>query len=426
MTLTAGATLQGSKYVIQARLHQSDFGVSYKATHTLLNQPVVLQTLNPVVRQRADFAAVRQQFIEGARSLSYRETVRVLDCFEEEGLPVVVLQPIAGQEPLKLSDWLQLSPEPSPQPTENASANAPTSSEAEAALPKEPSEPPTEQLNAKQLDTEQLDAEQSDKAAPKADDAPDVLPVLPAPELPASAVPSPQTTQATVPVAPKSLLLPSLPTSKSRTRDFVEPSPKRKLPMALVITALVGLGLGAGTGLALRYQSVPQSREAGANTPRSAPSLFSREQSFPPEGGWPIEEVPNLFPTEPKVEEPVYRSAPVPDYYNTPYYSAPPVQPLEVKPYSPPPSSDSVYDSQSLPDLAPGATPIEPLPKADTPLSAPKGDVINTAPPAAASEPAPIPPLPPLEPIAPAPAPLVPAEPLPAQSPKGLPPIVTQ
>ena len=402
MTLIAGTMLQSSKYVIQACLHQSDFGVTYEATHTLLAQPVILQTLNPVVRQRPDFAELKQQFMQGVRSLSQQETTpgtaRVLDCFEEEGMPFVVLRSIEGQALPKLSDWLTLQPEP-PASVKPATLAAPV----------------------------------------QADGVSEVLPVVSAPEIAVAPTPT-QTSQATVAVAPKAPtpkvlpLLPNLPTNGAKKSDRLDPKPevpKRKLPVALLITALAGLGLGAGGGLAVRYQPATQK---SADTPRStsnfSSNLFSHEQPFPPQSDWPVQEDPKLFPSAPKLEEPVYRSVPAPNYYTAPA----PVQPLYTNPV-PQPAAPSPYDStsdlKSIPDLPSDPVPsLSPIPKPDVtlnaPIPAPRREAPIDAPPVPdtpvrQAAPAPAPELSPLVPLAPDPIAAPPAVSAPpAQSSKGL------
>ena len=104
MSLTAGSTLQNGKYLIQTLLHQSDADVSYQATHTILNQPVVIQTLNSSLRQSPRFEMLRQQFLATVRQSTGPVIVR--DCFEEDEMPYVVVEPIAGRFPIKLSEWM--------------------------------------------------------------------------------------------------------------------------------------------------------------------------------------------------------------------------------------------------------------------------------------------------------------------------------
>lgn len=100
MKLTVGGTLQEGKYILDAVLGQGGFGVTYKATHTYLHQPVVIKTLNDSFDHQADFELLRQRFIEEARRLArfqHPHIVRVSDFFEEQGLPFIVMDYIPGQ-----------------------------------------------------------------------------------------------------------------------------------------------------------------------------------------------------------------------------------------------------------------------------------------------------------------------------------------
>lgn len=100
MKLTVGGTLQGGKYILDAILGQGGFGVTYKATHTYLHQPVVIKTLNDSFNHEADFEPLRQRFIAEARRLArfqHPHIVRVSDFFEEQNLPFIVMDYIPGQ-----------------------------------------------------------------------------------------------------------------------------------------------------------------------------------------------------------------------------------------------------------------------------------------------------------------------------------------
>jgi serine/threonine-protein kinase len=100
MTLTVGSTLQSGKYVIQAMADYGELEVVYHARHTPLNQMVVLKTLNENLRDHADFDTFRQRLIEAATHLArcqHPNLVRVLDCFEDQGIPYVALEHVAGQ-----------------------------------------------------------------------------------------------------------------------------------------------------------------------------------------------------------------------------------------------------------------------------------------------------------------------------------------
>ncbi len=98
--LSAGSTLQGGKYRLDALLSQGGFGVTYRATHTLLNQPVVLKTLNLQQEPPKRIHDLGERFIQEAQRLAqfqHPHIVRVSDCFIEGGRPFIVMDYIAGQ-----------------------------------------------------------------------------------------------------------------------------------------------------------------------------------------------------------------------------------------------------------------------------------------------------------------------------------------
>lgn len=92
-------TLQNGKYSLDAALGQGGFGITYKATHHLLNQVVVIKTLNATLHSRPDFQQMQQKFQDEARRLAlclHPNIVRVIDFFEEDGLPYMVMDYIPG------------------------------------------------------------------------------------------------------------------------------------------------------------------------------------------------------------------------------------------------------------------------------------------------------------------------------------------
>jgi serine/threonine-protein kinase len=101
MILTfVGKTLQNGKYTLDQELGRGGFGITYKATHHLLQQVVVIKTANEALRQDANFANFQQQFQAEGRRLAlcpHPGIVRVIDFFVEEGLPFLVMDYIPGQ-----------------------------------------------------------------------------------------------------------------------------------------------------------------------------------------------------------------------------------------------------------------------------------------------------------------------------------------
>ncbi|MBW4580039.1 MAG: protein kinase [Tildeniella nuda ZEHNDER 1965/U140] len=98
MNLTAGTTLQNGKYALQDPLDQSALGITFRAMQAPLHQLVVLQTLR--TQPQTDVAHLKRRFVEEAQRFAQCQhpgLARVLDVFEESGLPFVVMDNVAGQ-----------------------------------------------------------------------------------------------------------------------------------------------------------------------------------------------------------------------------------------------------------------------------------------------------------------------------------------
>lgn len=98
MNLTAGTTLQNGKYTLDNPLSQSALGITFRATQTPSHQSVVLKTLR--TQPQTDVAHLKRRFVEEARRFAQCQhpgLVRVLDVFEDAGLPFVVMDYVAGQ-----------------------------------------------------------------------------------------------------------------------------------------------------------------------------------------------------------------------------------------------------------------------------------------------------------------------------------------
>ncbi len=100
MNLAPTTVLQQGKYTIDGTLGIGGFGITYRATHTHLNQTVVLKTLNESLRQHPEAAQFQQQFIAEAQRLSrcqHSNIVRIIDFFEEAGQSFIAMDYIPGQ-----------------------------------------------------------------------------------------------------------------------------------------------------------------------------------------------------------------------------------------------------------------------------------------------------------------------------------------
>lgn len=100
MKLQMGATLQSGKYQLNHVLGRESLGATYRSTQTLLHQPVVIKTIDPSLQITQSFPQLRIRFIEEIRLLArcqHPSIVRVLDFFQEDGLPFLVMEYIPGQ-----------------------------------------------------------------------------------------------------------------------------------------------------------------------------------------------------------------------------------------------------------------------------------------------------------------------------------------
>ncbi|MEY3868633.1 MAG: hypothetical protein RLZZ338_2524 [Cyanobacteriota bacterium] len=100
MDIFIGKTLQGGKYTLEQELGRGGFGITFKATHHYLGQPVVIKTLNDSVRQHPQFAEFESKFQDEARRLAlcvHPNIVRVSDFFIEDLRPYMVMDYIPGK-----------------------------------------------------------------------------------------------------------------------------------------------------------------------------------------------------------------------------------------------------------------------------------------------------------------------------------------
>lgn len=100
MKLQIGATLQNGKYQLNQILGRESLGATFVATQTLLKQPVVIKTLDPSLQVTQSFPQLKARFAEEIRLLArcqHPSLVRVLDFFEEDQLPFLVMEYVPGQ-----------------------------------------------------------------------------------------------------------------------------------------------------------------------------------------------------------------------------------------------------------------------------------------------------------------------------------------
>ncbi|BAU12222.1 putative serine/threonine kinase [Leptolyngbya sp. NIES-3755] len=100
MKLRMGATLQNGKYQLNQVLGHESLGATYLATQTLLQQSIVIKTIDPSLQITQSFPQLKTRFTEETRLLArcqHPSIVRVLDFFQEDGLPFLVMDYVPGQ-----------------------------------------------------------------------------------------------------------------------------------------------------------------------------------------------------------------------------------------------------------------------------------------------------------------------------------------
>ncbi len=100
MNLMTQTALHNGKYVLDTQWGKEIFEITYQATNTESGQRVVIKSFSETLRQHPDFDQFKQQFLEFGdrlRRCQHPNLVRVLDCFEDAGLPYWVMKFIPGQ-----------------------------------------------------------------------------------------------------------------------------------------------------------------------------------------------------------------------------------------------------------------------------------------------------------------------------------------
>ncbi|BAZ30905.1 serine/threonine protein kinase [Cylindrospermum sp. NIES-4074] len=108
MVWQPGHKIQGGKYVIEKELGEGGFGITYQAQHTLLNQLMVIKTINESLRNDPEYPKYVKRFIEEGRKLEklsekkHPNIVRVRDLFTEGETYCLVMDFVAGESLFKL------------------------------------------------------------------------------------------------------------------------------------------------------------------------------------------------------------------------------------------------------------------------------------------------------------------------------------
>ncbi len=100
MSSKAETILNNGQYKIESVLGRGEYGITYSAVDVRRQQIVVLKTVNPNLRHHSEFAQFHHHFKAVARRLSqcqHPNLVKVIEVFEDRGLPFMVMNSIGGQ-----------------------------------------------------------------------------------------------------------------------------------------------------------------------------------------------------------------------------------------------------------------------------------------------------------------------------------------
>jgi len=107
MVWTPGQGLNGDRYIIERKLGEGGFGVTYLAQKALNRQPVVIKTLKDELLSDLNFARYRDNFMKEALTLSlcrHPNIVQIDNYFIDADLPCIAMEYVAGENLLK---WVE-------------------------------------------------------------------------------------------------------------------------------------------------------------------------------------------------------------------------------------------------------------------------------------------------------------------------------
>ena len=107
MVWEAGQRLYGDRYIIERKLGEGGFGVTYLAQKASNGQPVVIKTLKDKLLSDLNFARYRERFLEEAVKLSvckHPNIVQIDNYFIDGDLPCIAMEYVAGENLLK---WVE-------------------------------------------------------------------------------------------------------------------------------------------------------------------------------------------------------------------------------------------------------------------------------------------------------------------------------
>jgi serine/threonine protein kinase len=100
MIWVTGQLLQSGEYQIIEQIGSGGFGLTYLAENQRLNRQVVIKTPNRTFRQEQDYERFVRRFQREGQALAkitHPNVVRVIDLFQEAGMPCLVMEYVAGE-----------------------------------------------------------------------------------------------------------------------------------------------------------------------------------------------------------------------------------------------------------------------------------------------------------------------------------------
>jgi serine/threonine protein kinase len=114
MVWTPGQRLNGDRYIIEDKLGEGGFGVTYLAQKAQNTQRVVIKTLKDELLSDLNFARYRDNFLKEALTLSlcrHPNIVQIDNYFSDGDLPCIAMEYVAGENLLKWVEKRGLMPE---------------------------------------------------------------------------------------------------------------------------------------------------------------------------------------------------------------------------------------------------------------------------------------------------------------------------
>jgi serine/threonine protein kinase len=100
MNLQPNDTLRQGQYLIKRIIGEGGFGITYEALHINFNHSVVIKTPNDNLQNEPDYPKFIQRFRQEGQivfKLRHPNIVRVTDLFDENNLPCLVMEYVAGE-----------------------------------------------------------------------------------------------------------------------------------------------------------------------------------------------------------------------------------------------------------------------------------------------------------------------------------------